>query len=378
MPSGWKRACRTNTLAAYRRDLTLYAAWLAGRNTHSLLQTTEPDLQAYFSEKHAATKATTANRRLTVFKRYFRWALREGLSGTTDPTLKLQSAKQALRVPKTLTEAQVEALLAAPDTAQALGVRDRTMLELMYASGLRVTELVTLKTLNLSLNDNVLRVLGKGSKERLVPFGEVASHWLRQYLNGGARAELLAGKQTDDLFITVRGTNPGTAMSRVMFWMVVKKHAAAAGIRVPLSPHTLRHAFATHLLNHGADLRAVQMFAGACGYFDDHHLHAYWRGSGWLRCMRSTIRGGECLARCHPPKADGVAVWLRLCQYDRATANWQPRVLCAVRRWPGYACCVAQPRLRACCYARNISTLLGSSSRRGRVRPIGGRGESVG
>lgn len=248
-----------NTLAAYRQDLTLYATWLAQRAC-TLAQTTELDLQAYFSERHAATRATTANRRLTVFKRYFRWALREGLL-QVDPTLKLQSAKQALRVPKTLTEAQVEALLAAPDTAQALGVRDRTMLELMYASGLRVSELVTLKTLNLSLNDNVLRVMGKGSKERLVPFGEIASAWLRQYL-GAARGELLAGKQTDDLFITARGASPGTAMSRVMFWMLVKKYALAAGIRVPLSPHTLRHAFATHLLNHGADLRAVQLLLG--------------------------------------------------------------------------------------------------------------------
>ncbi len=248
-----------NTLAAYRRDLTLYAKWLSAR-AGTLQHSTEQDLQAYFAERHAQTKATTANRRLTVFKRYFRWALRENLL-QVDPTLKLQSAKQALRVPKTLTEAQVEALLAAPDTGSALGVRDRTMLELMYASGLRVSELVTLKTFNLSLNDNVLRVLGKGSKERLVPFGEVAANWLRQYL-GSARAELLGGKQTDDLFITVRGTNAGTAMSRVMFWMVVKKHAQAADIRVPLSPHTLRHAFATHLLNHGADLRAVQMLLG--------------------------------------------------------------------------------------------------------------------
>jgi integrase/recombinase XerD len=248
-----------NTLAAYRRDLALYATWLSSQSRR-LQQTTETDLQAYFADRHATTKATTANRRLTVFKRYFRWALREGLL-QADPTLKLQSAKQALRVPKTLTEAQVEALLAAPDTGQALGVRDRTMLELMYASGLRVSELVTLKTFNLSLNDNVLRVIGKGSKERLVPFGQIASEWLRQYL-GTARAELLAGKQTDDLFITVRGATPGTAMSRVMFWMVVKKHAAAAGILVPLSPHTLRHAFATHLLNHGADLRAVQLLLG--------------------------------------------------------------------------------------------------------------------
>lgn len=248
-----------NTLAAYRRDLAVYANWLAQRS-RTLLQTREPDLQAYFADRHSTTKATTANRRLTVFKRYFRWALCEHLVDA-DPTLQLQSAKQALRVPKTLTEAQVEALLAAPDTATALGVRDRTMLELMYASGLRVSELVTLKTFNLGLNDNVLRVMGKGSKERLVPFGEVASIWLRQYL-GGPRAELLAGKQTDDLFVTVRGANPGSAMSRVMFWMVVKKYALAAHIRAPLSPHTLRHAFATHLLNHGADLRAVQMLLG--------------------------------------------------------------------------------------------------------------------
>jgi len=143
----------------------------------------------------------------------------------------------------------------------ALGVRDRTMLELMYASGLRVSELVTLKVSNLNVNDNVLRVLGKGSKERLIPFGEVASLWLRNYL-GSARSELLAGRQTDDLFVTVRGSTPGSAMSRVMFWMVVKKYAALACIRSPLSPHTLRHAFATHLLNHGADLRSVQMLLG--------------------------------------------------------------------------------------------------------------------
>ena len=246
-----------NTLAAYRRDLSLYAQWLAPR---CLLQTAESDLQQYFAASHDQTKATTANRRLTVFKRYFRWALRERMI-TGDPTLKLQSAKQALRVPKTLTEAQVEALLAAPDTSTALGVRDRTMLELMYASGLRVSELVTLKTLNLGLNDNVLRVTGKGSKERLIPFGAVASQWLRQYLSG-ARSELLAGKQTDDLFITVRGSTAGQAMTRVMFWMLVKKYALTAGIRVPLSPHTLRHAFATHLLNHGADLRAVQLLLG--------------------------------------------------------------------------------------------------------------------
>jgi integrase/recombinase XerD len=248
-----------NTLAAYRRDLTLYAAWLQGRQ-RVLTDTVENDLNGYFAAQHSATKATTANRRLTVFKRYFRWALREHLIAS-DPTLKLQAAKQALRVPKTLTESQVEALLAAPDTSADLGVRDRTMLELMYASGLRVSELVTLKVFNVSLSENVLRVFGKGNKERLVPFGEVASVWLTQYL-AGARPGLLAGKQTEDLFVTLRGANAGTAMSRVMFWMIVKKYARNAGITAPLSPHTLRHAFATHLLNHGADLRAVQMLLG--------------------------------------------------------------------------------------------------------------------
>jgi len=248
-----------NTLDAYRRDLTLLAQWLGGRGAR-LMQVGEAELNGYFSARHSATKATTANRRLTVFKRFFRWALREHLV-TQDPTLKLQAARQALRVPKSMTEAQVEALLAAPDTGTAMGLRDRTMLELMYASGLRVSELVGLRVFELGLTDHVLRVLGKGQKERLVPFGEVASVWLRRYLDQ-ARGELLAGRQTEDLFVTHRGAKAGSAMSRVMFWMIVKKHARAAGISVPLSPHTLRHAFATHLLNHGADLRAVQMLLG--------------------------------------------------------------------------------------------------------------------
>jgi integrase/recombinase XerD len=248
-----------NTLTAYRRDLTLYARWLQGRG-RGLLQSGEVDLNAYFSARHGETRATTANRRLTVFKRFFRWALRERQI-SADPTLRLQAARQPLRVPKTLTEAQVEALLAAPGEATPLAIRDRTMLELMYASGLRVSELVGLKTFNVSLSEHVLRVFGKGSKERLVPYGEVASGWLRRYLQE-ARPALLGAKQTDDLFVTYRGSRAGEAMSRVMFWMLVKKYAQAAGITAPLSPHTLRHAFATHLLNHGADLRAVQMLLG--------------------------------------------------------------------------------------------------------------------
>ena len=247
------------TLEAYRRDLRMFADWLLPQGK-SLPQVNEADLNAYFAARHADSRATSANRRLTVFKRYFRWALRERLV-VSDPTLRLLSAKQALRVPKSLTERQVEVLLAAPDVGTALGVRDRTMLELMYASGLRVSELVTLKVLNISLHDHVLRVTGKGSKERLVPFGAVAAQWLQRYLSD-ARPSLLGGLQTEDLFVTVRGKRAGSAMSRVNFWMIVKQHARSAGILVPLSPHTLRHAFATHLINHGADLRAVQLLLG--------------------------------------------------------------------------------------------------------------------
>jgi integrase/recombinase XerD len=254
-----------NTLEAYRRDLTLYQSWLgatapgeprAGAQPLTLEQAGEPELQAYMAFRHRGSKATTANRRLTVFKRYYRWALRERLVAA-DPTLRLLSAKRLLRVPKTLTEAQVEHLLQAPDTGQPLGLRDRAMLELMYASGLRVSELVGLKVFELSLPDQVLRVTGKGSKQRLVPFGDVARQWLQRYLDE-ARPQILGGKQTADLFVTARGSG----MGRVMFWMLVKKYALAAGVTAPLSPHTLRHAFATHLLNHGADLRAVQLLLG--------------------------------------------------------------------------------------------------------------------
>ena len=248
-----------NTLSAYRRDLELFAHWLRAQGL-ALTDVGEQHLHAYFSARHAQSKATTANRRLTVFKRFFRWALRERLVGA-DPTLRLQSARQALRVPKTLSEAQVEALLAAPDVDTMLGIRDRTMLELMYASGLRVSELVGLRTLNVGLQENVLQVVGKGSKERLVPFGEEAGLWLRRYLEQ-SRPALTGARQTVALFVTSSGVNAGSAMSRVMFWSIVKKYALRAGLDTAPSPHTLRHAFATHLLNHGADLRAVQMLLG--------------------------------------------------------------------------------------------------------------------
>ncbi|MFZ9438891.1 MAG: site-specific tyrosine recombinase XerD [Hylemonella sp.] len=244
-----------NTLAAYRRDLSLFAIWLNIRNK-SLAQAQEADLSVYFSERHASTRASTANRRLTVFKRYFRWALRERRIDL-DPTLRLQAAKQALRVPKTLSEAQVEALLAAPGDVTPLAVRDRTMLELMYASGLRVSELVLLKTVELGLTEGVIRVTGKGSKTRLVPFGEEARAWIERYLSA-ARGSILGSKITDALFVT----SLGGPMTRQMFWTLIKKYAQRAGINAPLSPHTLRHAFATHLLNHGADLRVVQLLLG--------------------------------------------------------------------------------------------------------------------
>lgn len=248
-----------NTLAAYRRDLTLFSDWLRPQGGH-LLHAQEADLQQYFAHRHADTKATSANRRLTVFKRFYRWALRERYI-TQDPTLKLLTAKQPVRAPKSLTETQVERLLQSPDVNTSLGLRDRAMLELLYASGLRVSELVGLKTLHLSMNDGVLRIMGKGSKERLVPFGEVARDWLQRYM-AEARPTLLSGKQTEDLFITTRGKHAGEAMTRAMFWQLIKRYALMADIKESISPHTLRHAFATHLLNHGADLRAVQMLLG--------------------------------------------------------------------------------------------------------------------
>ena len=244
------------TLAAYRRDLSLLAAWRHAQGQGELLLTSEADLLAYMAHRHAQSKASTANRRLTVFKRLFRWALRERLI-SRDPTLKLGSSKRPLRVPKTLTEQQVEAILLAPDTQTPLGLRDRAMIELMYASGLRVSELVELKTVQVGLSEGVVRVMGKGARERLVPFGQEAHQWLERYLQE-ARPQILKAQVSEALFVTQRGGG----MTRQMFWTLIKRHALKADVTVPLSPHTLRHAFATHLLNHGADLRAVQMLLG--------------------------------------------------------------------------------------------------------------------
>ncbi len=251
-----------NTFAAYRRDMQLFAQWLQTQQPPvDVLQATETDLLLYQGHLFAqGYKATSANRRLTVLKRFYRWALRERHIAQ-DPTMRLAAARTPLRVPKLISEAQVESLLAAPDVQTPLGLRDRAMLELLYASGLRVSELVQLKLLHVSLVEQVLRITGKGNKERLVPFGAQAHDWLERYLTQ-ARPALLGGRQADAVFITARGARAGEAMTRAMFWQLIKKYAAQADIRVPLSPHTLRHAFATHLLNHGADLRVVQLLLG--------------------------------------------------------------------------------------------------------------------
>ncbi len=246
-----------NTIDAYRRDLALLARWLHESETCALLAVDDTALSGYFAARHPETRASSANRRLTVFRRFYQWALREHMI-EADPCLLLRPAKQPPRFPKTLSEAQIEALLDAPDTETPLGLRDRTMLELMYASGLRVSELTNMKTIEIGLNEGVARVVGgKGNKERLVPFGAQAGDWLRQYLADG-RPALLAGRACDELFVTQRGEG----MTRQTFWHLIKKHARDAGIHAPLSPHTLRHAFATHLLNHGADLRVVQLLLG--------------------------------------------------------------------------------------------------------------------
>jgi integrase/recombinase XerD len=245
-----------NSLDAYRRDVTLFATWLQAERKKTLYAAQADDLNAYFAARHASTKATSANRRLAVLKRFYQLALRQNKI-SVDQCLRMKSARQPQRFPKTLSEAQVEALLAAPDVTTPLGLRDRTMLELMYASGLRVSELVLLKSVEVGMNEGVLRITGKGSKTRLVPFGEEARAWIERYLKQ-ARPSILGGQIDDALFVTARGS----AMTRQMFWTLIKKYTLKADIHAPLSPHTLRHAFATHLLNHGADLRVVQLLLG--------------------------------------------------------------------------------------------------------------------
>ena len=244
-----------NSLEAYRRDMTLFAYWLQAEREKPLLSIEANDLIAYIKFK-CDSKATSSNRRLAVLKRFYLLALRQNRI-SVDPCLHLRSAKAPPRNLKSLSELQVETLLATPDVSTPLGLRDRTMLELMYASGLRVSELVLLKSIEVGMNEGVLRITGKGDKTRLVPFGEEARSWIVRYL-AHARPVILSGQVNDALFVTARGG----PMTRQMFWTLIKKNARLGAINAPLSPHTLRHAFATHLLNHGADLRVVQLLLG--------------------------------------------------------------------------------------------------------------------
>jgi integrase/recombinase XerD len=247
-----------NTLESYRRDVRQFASWLDDAQGKALLEAGAGDLQRHLAWQVDSKRAKprTTGRLVSSLKRFFQFAVREGLRGD-DPSADLESPKLPRSLPKSLSEAEVEALLEAPDVATAQGLRDRAMLETLYASGLRVSELVGLKTIQVSLDMNVVRVLGKGSKERLTPLGEEAADWIARYQRE-ARARLLGARKSDALFVTARGG----PMTRQAFWSLIKRHARVAGIRQPISPHTVRHAFATHLINHGADLRVVQMLLG--------------------------------------------------------------------------------------------------------------------
>lgn len=247
-----------NTLDSYRRDLAKFDAWLEKERGVSILATVHDDIKGYlgYLKNKQQVKPSSASRNISSLRRLFHYLLRQGKI-STDPTLQIDTPKLPRNLPDSLSEQDVELLLNAPNTQTPLGLRDRTMLEVLYATGLRVSELVTLRFTQVSLDMEVVRVTGKGSKERLVPLGEEALDWLRHYL-AESRPVLLAGRTADSLFVTARGEG----MTRQMFWYLIKKHAKTGGLHKPLSPHTLRHAFATHLLNHGADLRVVQMLLG--------------------------------------------------------------------------------------------------------------------
>lgn len=245
------------TRSSYQSDLQLFARWLRAQQKAALGSVQRGDVLQYLSAgMQRGDKATTASRRLSCLRRFYRFLLREGTI-STDPTLQIDSPHLRRPLPKVLSEADVEALLNAPDQGQPLGLRDKAMLEILYGCGLRVSELVQLSMNQLNLRQGVVRITGKGSKERLVPLGEEAIYWVERYIREG-RPELLAGRWSDALF----PGNRGIAMTRQAFWYRIKHHARQAQVQASLSPHTLRHAFATHLLNHGADLRAVQMLLG--------------------------------------------------------------------------------------------------------------------
>ena len=245
------------TLDSYRSDLGRLAGWLAEHGHEALLDSRETTLTAFIAHLAKHTRASSQARYLSTLRRFYRWQVGRGRL-VSDPTLKLANPSLPSRLPKVMSEKQVEALLDAPDLDTPLGLRDRAMLETIYATGLRVSELVNLKLHEVGLADGVLRALGKGSKERLVPLGQLAIDWITRYLHE-ARPEILHGQQSDALFVTARGG----AMTRQAFWQLIKRYALVAGIDpARLSPHVLRHAFATHLLNHGADLRVVQLLLG--------------------------------------------------------------------------------------------------------------------
>ena len=244
-----------NTLDAYRSDLRLFAGWLYSKG-HNLLAAQDAQLNDYLASLSKSTRATTQRRVLAALRRFYRMQLAEARI-TRDPTLNADSPIAPQRFPKTLSEKQVDGLLAAPDVETPLGLRDRAMFETLYATGLRVTELVSLRIFQMDLSAGLLRVTGKGSKERLVPLGEWAVEWIKRYL-AEARPQLL--KAPDEAVFLNRF---GNAMTRQMFWQLIKRYAQQCNIdSAAISPHTLRHAFATHLLNHGADLRVVQLLLG--------------------------------------------------------------------------------------------------------------------
>jgi integrase/recombinase XerD len=251
-----ERGLSRNTLQAYRNDLLKLADWLAERGV-GLPQARREDLLAYLAgEARAGRSPRSLARYLSGFRQYFRWLVRERRI-SEDPTALIESPKLGRSLPRSLSEAQVEALLGAPDTTTPLGLRDRAMLELMYATGLRVSELVRLELMAINLNQGVVRVTGKGGKERLVPMGEESQTWLTRWLRDG-RPGMLGGAQAREVFVSYRKSG----LTRQAFWHAVRRHAAVAGIDSPISPHGLRHSFATHLLNHGADLRVLQLLLG--------------------------------------------------------------------------------------------------------------------
>lgn len=251
-----ERGLSKNTLAAYRSDLQKLAVWLPNCE-RMLINVGRRDLLAYLAHCVArGMHARSSARILSSMRRLYQYLVREGLL-SEDPSAQIESPKLGRPLPKTLTEDEVERLLNAPDVATPLGLRDRAMLEVLYATGLRVSELVELETARVGLSQGVVRVIGKGSKERLVPLGEEALEWIEQY-QAEARPDSLKGKISGALFVTRRGG----AMTRQAFWYLIKRHARDVGINKPLSPHVMRHAFASHLLNHGADLRVLQMLLG--------------------------------------------------------------------------------------------------------------------